>query len=676
MPYHRAIRRDAAFSPVFDLPLSEPVPILAAVMAVLLIAPLVAERWRVPGAVGLLLAGVVLGPNALGVLARDETIQLLGTLGLLYIMFIAGLEMDLRELRRHRARSTGFGALTFVLPQVLGTVVGMAVLGMGPLAAVLLGSVFASHTLLAYPNAQRLGIEKAGPVTMAVGATILTDTLALLVLAVVAAGAEGGGVEVLARVLGSLVAISVVVLWGVPRLGAWFFRAAPEGVAEFAFALTVLFGCALAVEVAGVEPIIGAFLAGLALNRLVPETGLLMARVRFAGDALFVPFFLVSTGMLVDPAALAEGGRVWLVAGVMVGTLLLTKGGAALLTRPLYGLDAAGAGVAFGLTVPQAAATLAATLVGFRIGLFDEAVLNGTIAMMLVTCTLGPILVERFGRRLAAQPKESSGAGVPSRVLVSLANPATVPDLLEVAALLRAAGDRDEPVQAVTVVPAGPGADEHVREGEHLLDHARQSAAAMDLPLATAVRSGPNVSRALARAAVETRSASLVLGWDGHPAAVRTLFGTIPGRVLRRSGAQLLVVRPGRPLATVRRMLVVAPPLAGREAGFGALAPSLRAAAGTLSASVAVLGPDAEALAPQIAPDAAALACPDWGDVLPAVRDALTDGDLLVLLSTREGAVSWTPSLSRLPRVLAGRYPEVPLWVASPASRETPEAPM
>ena len=265
------------------------------------------------------------------------------------------------------------------------------------------------------------------------GATILTDTLALLVLAVIATGARSGGgfdLGVLLKVVGSLLVVGGTVLWGLPRLGAWFFRtAAQDATLEFVFVLTAVFVCALGVEALGVEPIIGAFLAGLALNRLVPEGSPLMNRIGFVGNALFVPFFLLATGMMVDLGAFAGGpdaGRAWTVALAMTATLLVTKGAAAWLTRPAFGFSADEARLAFGLTVPQAAATLAAVLIGVEVGLFDAAVLNGTIAMVFVTCVVGPVVVERVGRRLAARAEAGAPTARGPRVLVSVANPATV----------------------------------------------------------------------------------------------------------------------------------------------------------------------------------------------------------------------------------------------------------
>ena len=659
------------------LPLRDPVAVFTAVLLVLLAAPLVARRG-VPASVVLLVAGVALGPNALNVLDRDPTMILLGTVGLLYIMFLAGLEIDLNEFVRHRRQSLVFGALTFSLPQLVGTAVGRLALGFGWPGAILLGSVFASHTLLAYPAAARLGLSRETAVTTAVGATILTDTLALLVLAVVATGARSGGgadVWVLARVAGSLAAFGALVLWGVPRLGAWFLRrAAQDATIEFVFVLATVFACALAVERLGIEPIIGAFLAGLALNRLVPEGGALANRISFFGNAMFVPFFLLSTGMLVDLSAFAGGptaGRSWAVAGAMVAVILTTKGAAAWATRPAFGYTAAQARLVYGLTVPQAAATLAAVLVGVEVGLFGPAVLNGTIAMVLVTCLVGPWLVETAGRQLAATATaRATAAPARSRLLVSLSNPATVADLIDLALLAREHGT-EAPLAAVTVVGGGPDRDAEVARGERLLSAAVVHAAGAAVPVLPLVRTETNVARALARAAAETRTTTVVMGWDGSAAAERVLFGSVPDRVMSETAAAVLIAHRTHAVATARRLVVAVPPLAARAPGFAAGARLLAGLAARAGADLAVLTPDdapdpLAAFASRSGPTPTRLPLTAWTDLDRTLAQTLRPTDALAVVSARRGSIAWSAPLDRLPRTLADHFPDLPLLVLYP----------
>ena len=660
------------------LPLTEPVSILAVVMGVLLLAPLLLARFRVPGLVGLILAGVVLGPHGAGVLVREGTFELLGTVGLLYLMFEAGLEIDLYQFWKYRSRSLGFGLLTFGIPFIIGGAVGYGVLGYGPAPAILIGSVFASHTLLAYPVASKLDLTRTNAVTTAVGATILTDTLALLVLAVIAASAEGRVTPVffgvLALKLGALVSLTLV---GLPRLGAWFLRTvADEGTTEYAFVLASVFVSALAAEVAGVEPIIGAFLAGLALNRLVPEGGALAARIRFVGEALFLPFFLLATGMLVDVGALIGDPHQYVVIGAMVGVIFVSKGLAAWVTRSLFRYSGAEAGLLFGLTVPQAAATLAAVLVGYRLGLFDEAVLNGTIAMVLLTCLVGPWATERFGRavRLAedAQPVASGAVPVP-RLLVSLANPETAERLLDVAFTLRE-GRSESVIYPLTVVPGGADQAEQVARGERLLTKAVAHAATAGVAVTPLVRVDLNVPRALARAAVETRSTTLLLGWDGSAAAQRILFGSIPDRLLQESPAMVWIVKPADGLGTIPRLVVAVPPQADHEPGYGAAIRAIKRQARSIGARLLVLtpAPYAPAVREGIArrrPDLAfsVETMPTWKELIATLDVHLGPSDGLVVLSARQGSVSWRTSLDRLPRILATRFADRLLQIVYPA---------
>ncbi len=408
----------------FRLPLHDPVVVIALAVAVFLVAPLLFERLRLPTTVAFIAAGAALGPNGLGWMARDQTIVLLGTVGLLYLMFIAAIEIDLHDFSRHRARSGLFGLLGFALPLALGFFLGR-LLGYSLAGATLLGAMLSSHTLLAYPAASRLGIAKNQAVMVAVGATIITDLLALLTLAAVAAGAKG---ELSAwfwlRMAGSLAVFALVVLRGLPLVGRWFLgRYGDEPIREYIFVLAALFGAAMLAEIAGVEPIIGAFLAGLALNPLLPEGQPLTNRLNFFSDAFFTPFFLFSVGMLVDVRVLASGPRAVIVMLGMIATVLPAKFLAAWFTRGRFGYSIPETLTMFGLSVPQAAATLAIALIGFQVKLFDTAALNATIIVILVTSTLGPWVVERYGRQVALQESRRPFRPVtePQRILIPIA---------------------------------------------------------------------------------------------------------------------------------------------------------------------------------------------------------------------------------------------------------------
>ncbi len=648
------------------LPITNPVQVFALVMGIMVVVPVLCSRLRVPSVIGLLVAGLAIGPNALDLLARDPTMVLLGTVGLLYIMFLAGLELDLEQFRRYRSHSLLLGLMTFALPQAVGTAMARTLLGFDWFAAVLLGSVFASHTLLAYPIVSRLGIAKHLAVATAVGATIFTDTLALLVLAVIAGTVEEGmNVWFIARLLGLLGALVVAALWGLPRLGRWFYRiGAVGGEGEFLFAIAAVFATATLAELAGVEAIIGAFLAGLGLNRLVPENSALMSRLHFVGNALFIPFFLLATGMLVDIRVFVSGPGALVVAAAMVGTVTVTKWLAAESTRFLFGFDRDERRVVFALTVPQAAATLAAVLIGYEIGLFGSDVLNGAILMILVTCFLGPWLAEKYGRRLARQEAGPlrEEAGQSQRILVPLANPETAERMVDVALLIRAPTST-QPLYPITIARDGPHVQAEVAAGEKMLGHAVLHAAAADVPVLPLTRVDLNVAHGLTRAIKETSISTVVMGWDGTAVAQRFIFGSVSDQLLAETEVMVLMCRMAAPLNTTRRVLLLAPPQAEREPGFADAVRVVKHVARRLSARLVVLArPDqldllvgnVERVQPRV--PTVGIELPLGENLVQALAAHVAPEDLLVQLSVRHRARSWRPSEERLPRLLAGRF--------------------
>ena len=380
-----------------------PAWVFLGVVVVIAVFPWLAERVRVPGIIGLLLGGLLLGQNGLGVVPEgDLVIPAIGQIGLLYLMFLAGVELDLTVLQRYRRTAVAFALLTFVAPLVLGFAAA-TLLGYGTAASLLVGSLVASHTLVTYPTVRALGLGSNGAVATAVGATVLTDTLALLVLAGVAGSATGeaSGGE-LALQMG--VGLAVLAVWCfvvLPRLGHAFFRGiGQERTLRFVFLLAALLSAAVVAEVFEIEGLVGAFFAGLGLNRLVPNRSPLMERTEFFGSALLVPLFLISVGLLIDPAVVVDP-RTLAVAGALTVACLGGKALAAALTRPLFRFSWAEAGTVFSLTTPQAAATLAATVVGFELGLLSETVVNAVLVLIVVSLLVASAAAELAGRRVA-----------------------------------------------------------------------------------------------------------------------------------------------------------------------------------------------------------------------------------------------------------------------------------
>ena len=647
----------------------------ALVMVLLLVAPLLSVKLRLPDIAGLILAGVVVGEFGLGIFRLDQTFQLLGKVGLLYLMFLAGLEINLDDFQRYRKPGLVFGALTFLIPQVLGTLGAVWLLGFGWPKAILLASMFASHTLIPFPIVQRLGLGRNRAVTTTIGGTILTDTAALLVLAVIVKSQNGGvGAFFWGRLGLSLAALVAGAVFVLPRIGYWFFRrAAPDGAAEYVFVLAATFLVAYASELAGVEPIIGAFLAGLALSPVVPGRGVLMNRLHFVGNALFIPFFLFSVGMRVDLRVLLTGLDGWRVALYMATGVTLFKWAAARLAGRWLGYSRDETGLVFGLSVNQAAATLAAVLVGTQVGIFDAAVLNGAILMILVTCLIGPWATEKCARRLAAGaelhpagPRHQSG-----RILLPLASPRRVDAIVDLAMMLRP--DRtEEPIYPLHVASAGPDDPERVAEAERLLGGAVARAEAAGVRAIPLARLDSSVAGGILNAATEFRAGAIVLGW--HPQSrAASLLQSIPDRVVTQSKQAVLVYRPGPPLATARRLWVLAPPLIERHSGLPNALQLVRRIAARAGTRLHLAATDAtrraiEALPGNLPPPGSKTppSLATWAAVVAAVEHARADGDAVLLLSVRRGNLAWQPSLERLPVEWAHRWPDGNLIVLFP----------
>ncbi len=656
------------------LPITDPVLIFALAMGIFLLAPVIFERLKVPGLIGLIVFGAVVGPNVLNLLARDFTFELLGQVGLLYLVFLAGLELDLNRFNEYRSRSITFGILSFGIP--MGLAVGvMPMLGFSFQASVLIGAIIGSHTLLAYPVVSRLGIVKNPAVITVIGGTLVTDTLALTVLAVVA-GSMTGDLDATfwLRLFGVLGIYAVIVVLAVPRIGRWFFRNVPsQAPAEFIFLMVVLFAVAWAAKLAGAEPIIGAFLAGLTLNRLIPLNSPLMTRVRFVGNALFIPFFLLSVGMLVDPRVLVESAEVWIIAGALVGLVHVGKFAGAWASKMYFRYNREEGLTMFGLSSPQAAATLAVTFVGLEIGLFGESVVNAVIIMIVVTVFVGPSLVERFGREVALQEerKPYDPSEAPRRILIPISNPATADALMDISFLLRGK-DSDEPLYPLMVVRGTEqGSEAQVAEAEKMLSHAVLYAAGADVPVSPLTRVDQNIASGVSRAMAETRTSIVVVGWDGRTSGSRTaVFGSVLDQLLEQTRQTVIVAKMGHPLNTTGRIVLVVPPSSDRQPGFTAAASLMKRLASEVDARLEalVVGEDVEryretlvSLKPEHPTEVASVE--GWGPLLWELRTRLDPQDLVVVLSARRGTVGWTRELEKLPGQLSALVPESFLMV-------------
>lgn len=667
------------------LPITDPVLIFAIVMLIILIAPMVFDKLKLPGIVGLILSGTIVGPSVLGLLERDDTIILLGTVGLLYLMFMAGLSIDLTQFNKLRNKSLSFGLLSFFIPQLLAIWVGVSILEYSLSTALLLGSIVGSHTLLAYPIANRLGITKNIGVTMTMGGTIVTDTLSLVILALVVASMDGELNTVFwIEFLGYVGLYTAAMLIGLPRLGRLFFRNVRNQTnTEYVFLIAVLFTTAWLAEVAGLAAIVGAFLAGLTMNRLVPENSTLMSRVQFVGNALFIPFFLLSVGMLVDVSILLSA-EVWIVATlftglVMVGKLLAAKG-----SQFIFRLSSSEGWTIFGLSIPQAAATLAVTLIGYDLGFFDDNAVNAVVIMILITCLVGPSLVENFGRKVAIleDDKPYDPGAAPQRLLIPLANPSTSQSLMDLAMMIRNKNSQ-EPLYPLTVARDDEKVEAQVAESEKMLSHAVVHAAAADIPVVPITRVDMNIASGIVRAIKELRITNVVIGWNGDAAPRRKVFGSVLDQLLEQTDEMVMVCKFDQPLNTTKRIVLAVPPLAEREPGFNITM-------STVKTMVQQLGSDLKIIAtrsnidileefflkkdPEIEADFKPLS--NWHDLFRSDFVSLKSSEMMILNSARTGSISWQPSLEKLPGQISRSNPDNNFLIIYPTEQIADQIPV
>ena len=493
----------------------------------------------------------------------------------------------------------------------------------------------------------------------------MTDLASLLVLAVVQGFQSGdAGLTFWLKFAGLSALWAAFVLWALPRVARGFFRRVRrEDDQAFAFLLAAVFLSAWLASLVGLAPIIGAFIAGIALNRLVPKQSPLMTRLRFVGDAILIPFFLVSVGLLVDVSVLGSL-EVWGLALVFTGLVVFGKGGAALLGRPLFGFTREESLTVAGLTMPQAAATLAVTLIGFEIGLFTQTAVNAVVVLIVISCLLGPTLVRIFGTRLAlaeaAKPYEAASA--PERILVPLANPDTADELMELALLLRSP-QSEEPIFPLSIARGGFDETAHVAQAESVMQRAVLHATAASVPVSPTVRIDENPTEGILRAGREIRASEVIAGWTVAITPGDRAFGGVLDGVLDRSRAMMIMARLMRPLASASRLVLLVPPLMWREAGFARALRAMGVLASQKGLSVVALcvAEDEECVAERLAKtrpemNADLHTLGDWREVISALDVLVERGDILVLLNVRQGSIAWRPALTRLPRVLARRF--------------------
>ncbi|MTI31942.1 cation:proton antiporter, partial [Xanthovirga aplysinae] len=564
------------------LPLKDPVLKFLLILLIILFAPIFLNKIKVPQLLGLIIAGAIIGPHGFNLIVRDSSIILSGTAGLLYIMFLAGLEIDIADFKKNSGKSLIFGLYTFIIPMVMGTLIGLYVLHFSLSTSVLLASMFASHTLIAYPLISKFGLSKNKAVNITVGGTMITDTLALVVLAVIVGMAKGEvNNEFWLKLSLSILVFGSIIMFTFPLIGRWFFKRFGDNISQYIFVLVMVFLGAFLAETAGVEPIIGAFLSGLALNRLIPRTSPLMNRIDFVGNAIFIPFFLIGVGMLIDYRAFFKDWDTIKVAAVMTLIATFSKYLAALLTQKTFKFSVDERRLVFGLSNAQAAATLAAVLVGYSIiigetdagepiRLLNESILNGTILMILVTCTIASFVAQKGAQNLALAEAEDEGIDKKEsneKILIPVNNIETTDELINLGITIKSKKNRDG-LFALSVIDSHDANEGKIKRAKKVLNKAVVSASATDNPLNQILRYDLNIVNGINSVVQEHEITDLILGLHHKKGITDSFLGNLTEGILTKCNTTTLIYKSSQPLATIRRHLIIIPEHAEKETGF------------------------------------------------------------------------------------------------------------
>lgn len=652
-----------------ELPITDPTWIFLLVLLIILFAPILLTKLRIPHIIGMILAGLAIGEHGFNILVRDSSFELFGKVGVYYIMFLAGLEMNMADFKKNRGKAVALGLLAFIIPISIGMVTNVLLLKYSLITSILLASMYASHTLVAYPIVIRYGISRQRSVSIAVGGTAVTDTLTLLVLAVISGvfKGEAGGLFWLWLVV-RFVVLAMLIMYFLPRIGRWFFRRYDDNVMQYIFVLAMVFLGAGLMELIGMEGILGAFLVGLVLNRLIPHVSPLMSHLEFVGNALFIPYFLIGVGMLIDVKVIFGGGDALKVAGVMIVVALGGKWIASWLTQKIYRMSALERELMFGLSNAQAAATLAAVLVGYNIilpdgsRLLNEDVLNGTVLLILVTCIVSSFTTERAARKMAmgeAHPEEDRSRE-PEKILIPVANPNTIEYLMNLALVIRDPKQKDN-LLALNVINDHSGTEALEQQGKRYLERAAKITASAGVELKCISRYDLNIAAGIIHTAKEHGATDVIIGLHWKVNIVDSFFGMLTESLLKGLHREVMVARFLIPINTLRRIIVAVPPKAEYEAGFQKWVDHFCRMGTTLGCRVHFFANEQtgnllQALVKKKHSNTLTefSRLDEWEDLLLLTGQVNYD-HLLVVISARRGSISYDSSFEKLPSQL-GRY--------------------
>ena len=538
--------------------LNEPVAFFLLIMSIILVTPLLSERVRLPGIIGIILGGMLIGPHGFHLIDAGDRMEFLSTIGLVYLMFSAGLEVDINQFMRVRGRAFVFGIFTFLSPQLMGMALGK-ILGMDWLGMILLGSAFASHTLIAFPILTRLGVTRNEAVAVTTGATVLTDIGAFIILAVVL-GARTGGLSIgyFIQLFVLLSIFTLLIIFGLPRFGKFFFQRISGRAIEFQFVIVVLFVAALGAELIGVHEVVGAFLAGLAINATLPRHSPVTGHVLFMGESFFIPIFLLYSGLITDPLSFLENRQTIVVAVGVTVVAYVSKLIAAWITARIFNYTKNEFWTAYGLSHAQAAVTIPTLVIGLETGLFDPTLFNAAIMMILLTSITSPLIVQRFAADLPTATEDEQPLPIFGRILIPVIDPKSQEQLLGLAALLAKVNEGE--VIAVSVAKDPDSMNDNFALHRDLLGRVHEVMGDPHSEIELIPRVAATHAQGILHTALERNATLILMGWRGKRTLRESLLGSILDEVIWGSDTPVMVGKLSLPLNGTQRVVFLLPP--------------------------------------------------------------------------------------------------------------------
>lgn len=651
------------------------------VLLIILIAPIVMSKLRIPHIIGMVLAGVAIGQYGFNILERDASFELFGRVGLLYIMFLAGLEMDLQGLRKNLLRVGVFGLATFFVPFILMYAAGVWLLGYSPMASVLLCCIMSSNTLIAYPIVARYGLQKHNVTTLSVGASMLSLFMALVVVAAVVGSFEGGtGMDFWLFFVMKFAGYCIGMLLLLPKLTRFFLRHYSDAIMQFTFILSMMFFSAALCEIIGLEGIFGAFFSGLILNRYIPSISPLMNRIEFIGNALFIPYFLIGVGMLININLLFEGGGIIYTVLVIVVIGTIGKALAAYASCFAFRLSRMNGHLMFGLTSAHAAGGIAIVMIGMRLELPDgtyllgDDMLNGVVIMILFTCVISTLITDNSAKYIILNDKQNSArevVGDDEKILIPVKYPETCNTLVSLAIMMRNQ-ELNRGLVAMNVVYDDDDADANQEKGRQLLEHVAERASADDVRIQTQVRIATNIGNGIKHAFKEYDCSEIILGMHVHPNSTRGFWGEFAQSVFNGLSRQIIFARCTQPFSTLRAIQVAVPSRAEFEPGFYRWLERLCRFVNAIGCRIVFNGRvetlnliDQYVNTKHRGVRAEFASMPKWKDIIRLCQNTKED-EMLVVVTARQGTVSYKAALDRLPDELTEYYTGTNIMIIFP----------